>query len=517
MAVDELRALPLLDGLDDDQLAALAAAGEEVAFEPGDELFRGGQPADVLVAAARGQPRPGPAGRQRGHRARHDEQPRPVGRRVPGLGPSTASTWRPAGPRRRRPDAAGAAPRRWARWPRRWFPFGVHLIQGLIQTVRNIESTARQREALVALGTLAAGLAHEINNPASAATRAVDALRGRPRRADRRRCAGWPRPGITAEQLRRSSTRCGSAAAAPDTGEPAGPWPTGRTSCPTGWSSTTSARTGWSRRRSPRPARTPSGASGSLELLGATGLDPALHWVANSLTDGVAARRGQGVDPAGVEPGRRGPLLLPARPGVGPAHRRHRGAGEHADGAGPQAAATSRSSASSRDVPEIEAIAGELNQVWTNLIDNAIDAMDGARHAAGLGGRRRAQRRRRDRRHRDRASPPTSSPTCSSRSSRPRTSAAAPDWGWTSPGGSSSTGTAVTSPWSGSTTRPCSGSGSRGRADHPVRHLTQVAPGQVANALSWLVIAVMVAAGGSLAVEVSPSRLRFSAGSAVRL
>ena len=30
------------------------------------------------------------------------------------------------------------------------------------------------------------------------------------------------------------------------------------------------------------------------------------------------------------------------------------------------------------DVPRIEAIAGELNQVWTNLIDNAIDAMDGS-------------------------------------------------------------------------------------------------------------------------------------------
>jgi signal transduction histidine kinase len=29
------------------------------------------------------------------------------------------------------------------------------------------------------------------------------------------------------------------------------------------------------------------------------------------------------------------------------------------------------------DVPRIEAIAGELNQVWTNLIDNAIDAMKG--------------------------------------------------------------------------------------------------------------------------------------------
>jgi signal transduction histidine kinase len=28
--------------------------------------------------------------------------------------------------------------------------------------------------------------------------------------------------------------------------------------------------------------------------------------------------------------------------------------------------------------PRIDAYAGELNQVWTNLIDNAVDAMDGA-------------------------------------------------------------------------------------------------------------------------------------------
>ena len=30
------------------------------------------------------------------------------------------------------------------------------------------------------------------------------------------------------------------------------------------------------------------------------------------------------------------------------------------------------------DVPMIDAYAGELNQVWTNLIDNAVDAMDGS-------------------------------------------------------------------------------------------------------------------------------------------
>jgi signal transduction histidine kinase len=29
------------------------------------------------------------------------------------------------------------------------------------------------------------------------------------------------------------------------------------------------------------------------------------------------------------------------------------------------------------DLPEIEAYGSELNQVWTNLVDNAIDAMDG--------------------------------------------------------------------------------------------------------------------------------------------
>ena len=57
-----------------------------------------------------------------------------------------------------------------------WFPFGRHLIEGVNHTARSIESTARQRESLITLGTLAAGLAHEINNPAAAATRAADAL-----------------------------------------------------------------------------------------------------------------------------------------------------------------------------------------------------------------------------------------------------------------------------------------------------------------------------------------------------
>src|SRR6185503_6946353 len=55
-------------------------------------------------------------------------------------------------------------------------PFGVHLIEGFFQTVRRMDTMSRQRESLIALGELAARLAHEINNPASATARAVDAL-----------------------------------------------------------------------------------------------------------------------------------------------------------------------------------------------------------------------------------------------------------------------------------------------------------------------------------------------------
>jgi signal transduction histidine kinase len=60
-----------------------------------------------------------------------------------------------------------------------WFPMAVHLLEGLFFGQKNTQEAIGQRERLLALGSLSAGLTHELNNPASAAVRATAALRDR--------------------------------------------------------------------------------------------------------------------------------------------------------------------------------------------------------------------------------------------------------------------------------------------------------------------------------------------------
>ncbi|MFC3762850.1 ATP-binding protein [Tenggerimyces flavus] len=62
---------------------------------------------------------------------------------------------------------------------REWFPLATHLLQGMWLSVRNNDATVGQRERLLALGSLSAGLTHELNNPAAAAVRATAQLRER--------------------------------------------------------------------------------------------------------------------------------------------------------------------------------------------------------------------------------------------------------------------------------------------------------------------------------------------------
>ena len=60
-----------------------------------------------------------------------------------------------------------------------WFPMSVHLLEGLFFGTRRTQDAVSQRERLLALGSLSAGLTHELNNPAAAAVRATAALRER--------------------------------------------------------------------------------------------------------------------------------------------------------------------------------------------------------------------------------------------------------------------------------------------------------------------------------------------------
>src|SRR5215218_6523401 len=174
MHLDDLREIGLFSGTDDDQLLALVAAGTEVRFECGDVLFQENHPAEywwVLLEGSIDLIR----------HVRHDETRLGV-MDVPGRWAGGFRAWDEHGAYLASGRAATAGrilrvPAQQLRtlWSTR-FPLGLYLIEGVSRSARNYESMARQKEALAALGTLAAGLAHELNNPAAAATRAVDAL-----------------------------------------------------------------------------------------------------------------------------------------------------------------------------------------------------------------------------------------------------------------------------------------------------------------------------------------------------
>ncbi|MFC5799901.1 ATP-binding protein [Streptomyces formicae] len=62
---------------------------------------------------------------------------------------------------------------------RTWFPMALHLLEGLFLGTQASNIIIGERERLVALGSLTAGLTHELNNPAAAAVRATQTLRDR--------------------------------------------------------------------------------------------------------------------------------------------------------------------------------------------------------------------------------------------------------------------------------------------------------------------------------------------------
>ncbi len=62
---------------------------------------------------------------------------------------------------------------------REWFPMAMHMLEGMTLGYRTSQAIVGQRERLLSLGRLSAGLTHELNNPAAAAVRATASLRER--------------------------------------------------------------------------------------------------------------------------------------------------------------------------------------------------------------------------------------------------------------------------------------------------------------------------------------------------
>jgi signal transduction histidine kinase len=374
MRVGELRSLSLFDGLTDDQLAELLEGSTEVRIQPGADLFREGEHADfwwVLVDGAISLVR------------RIGREETVVGKMdVPGRWAGGFRAWDEHGVYLA--TGRGATDGRVLRVPAEvlreritaWFPLGRRLIEGLYHTARSIESTARQRDSLITLGRLAAGLAHEINNPAAAAARAVDALQTECQTllSSLTRLA---RDEISAQQFAALDTlrrEIEPQAAAQDPLVLAD-----REEALSSWL----ARHGIVRDWAIAPPLAAAGidpawCERAALILPGPALEAGLEWVASTfsattllsemkestrrISELVAAIKSYSqLDRASLQhidvtEGLESTLVMlghKLRHGV--TVRRDYGAG----------------------VPRIEAHAGELNQVWTNLIDNAIDAMGG--------------------------------------------------------------------------------------------------------------------------------------------
>ena len=166
--IEDLRQIPVFADLPEADLAWLAQQGTEVRLKPGEVLFNSGAPADRMFVLFEGE----------------------IHGRRDGVLAYTASAGAVTGllPFSRMTHFIGqgyaVAPSRLAWFSSKIFPemlqrmpaLSARLVGLLTDRVRETTRADQQREKLASLGKLSAGLAHELNNPASAASRAAAGL-----------------------------------------------------------------------------------------------------------------------------------------------------------------------------------------------------------------------------------------------------------------------------------------------------------------------------------------------------
>ena len=174
---DELRPLFLFESLSEERLDWLVEHGAVEEYGAGEIVYAEGEPASCFIVLLEGE-----IGL---YNAAGGEQVEVVRNAAPGVyGGATQAYIGDRIEQIYRNTMISTRPSRVFEIPaaefgqviREWFPMAIHLLEGLFFGMSNTRQLIDQRERMAALGTITAALTHELNNPAAAATRSADEL-----------------------------------------------------------------------------------------------------------------------------------------------------------------------------------------------------------------------------------------------------------------------------------------------------------------------------------------------------